>query len=420
MVIVPFVFFTALLLVTWLKRGFDVYAYILALFAIISFFSIIMDEMDLYSDFNNPKLGFGYIAPFFFCVCLYFCIRPYRYFKSNYIRYVKGVNEKIYKSIVFVYFSVFLLIIAVSTTQINEIVKAQNLATIRTEFYHGDAENVWSSFSGYTRYLVAVIAMLSGSAKIMILFFFINIVCLKKKMWFNIITLLSSMTPLILSLYTLDRSSFVHWFLLLGLMAVLFRKQLKRENRKNFYVIGVPVVLMVVVYLFRVTVSRFGDEGGSGALDGLVYYAGQSYYHFCLFFNQLGADSPFSLVELFPFTYQKIFHMPSYFEQCEIVSKACGFDAATFSTFLGLIMSISGKIVMILFVILYGAITTHIVRRPVIFEISFKKLVHFFIVGIVVVNGLFGYCYMEYVSIFNIIIWLLIGKVCSYRVLHAV
>lgn len=414
MIALPFVFFLILFLDTWRRKGFDVYAYMLFLFLFISFFSILMDGMNLYAKYNRPVESLGIIAPLIYCILLFVCIKPYENFSSSSINRMFIINEKIYNRIVYFYFIIFAVSVVISLTRINEIILSQNLKALRNEFYLGDAEPSWARFSGITRYIVAIMAMLSESAKIMLLFFFINIVFLKKKLWFNIITILGSMTPLVFSLYNLDRSRFTYWFILLGLMYVLFRHLLQRKDYKNFIIIGIPLLFVVGQYLLKVTVSRFG-ENSDGGIDGVVYYLGQSYIHFCYYFNDLGSDAPFSLVELFPFTCQKIFNTPSYFEQAEKVSKYLGMGVSNFSTFLGFIMSISGKIVMFLFVIFYTTMANKVVCRHNKRIISFRKLVWFLIFALVIVNGLFVYCYLEYSSIFNIIIWLVIAKMCTIR-----
>lgn len=412
MIALPFVFFSMLFWQTWRRKGFDVYAYMLFLYLFISFFSILMDGMNLYFKYDRPVEPLGIIAPLIYCILLFVCIKPYENFSSSSIKKMFVINEKIYNRVVFIYFIIFVVSLIISLSRINEIMMSQNLKALRNEYYLGDAEPAWARFSGITRYIIGMMSMISESAKIMLLFFFINIVFLKKKLWFNIITILGSMTPLVFSLYNLDRSRFAYWFILLGLMYVLFRHLLERKGYKNFVIIGIPLLFVVGQYLLKVTVSRFG-ENSDGGLDGVVYYLGQSYIHFCYYFNDLGSDAPFSLVELFPFTCHKILNMPSYFEQADIVGKYLGMGVSNFSTFLGFIMSISGKIVMLLFVIFYISMANKVVYRRNKIIISFRKLVWFFIFALVIVNGLFVYCYLEYSSIFNIIIWLIIAKMCT-------
>ncbi len=408
-------FFMIAFLSAYKKQGFDVYTYILFIYLVGAFFGVLLDSMDLYVDFDYPKKSIGFIAPLSYCLLLFLCIRPFNAFKSNSIKHITSINEKVYNFIVYFYFCIFVIILLASLMRIGEVMNAQNLAAMRSEFYQGDAASVWSSYSGFPRLILAGLSLWSGSGVIMLLFFFVNIIKFKKKLWFNIITLLGATTPLVLALYSMDRSSFINWFLVFGLLYVIFRKQLKAKDLKSFMILIIPVIMLMVVYLYRVTLSRFGEQSGGNAFDGFVYYAGQSLFHYCYFFNDLDINAPFSLVELFPFTYNKILNQPSYFEQCEIVSNYCHYGVSNFSTFLGMILSMSGKIVMLIFVFLYIVLINKIIFRPNKETISLKQLIYFFIVAKVVVNGLFGYCYLEYMSTIYIITWILYARILFKR-----
>lgn len=411
MIVVTFFFFLLWFYFAYKRVGLDTYTYFILLFLITTGFSVLMDCKDLYAEFGNPHKSVGFIAPSVYCLLLYCCIHPYKRFSSNQIRIVTGINEKVYNNIVYVYFALFLLMFGASVTKIDQIIATQNLATLRNDFYHGEIENVWSSFNGYTRIIVGILSLWSSSSLLMLLFFMINITQLKRSLFFNLMTLLGSTTPLLLSLFIMDRSSYVHWFLLLGSMLVLFRKQIDHSKSKQLLLIGIPLLSIMIVYVVKLTISRFGSDSGGDTINGLIYYAGQSMIHFCYFFNDLRNDAPFSLVELFPFTYNFILHLPSYFEQCGVVENYCNYGVSTFSTFLGIILSMSGKTILITYVLIYNRVATRITYRQSLNAISFRKLVFFFAISLIVVNGLFGYCYLGYTSILQISTWLIIANI---------
>lgn len=410
MVALPFVYFTLLFLYSVRKQGFDVYAYLLLIFIISSFFSIMFVENNLYSQSSVPTYPIGIFAPISYCLLLTICLQPFKRFESNKLKTLTdNINMKRYNLVVYVFFGIFVLLLAISVTKIQDIAMAQNLASMRQDFYNGDQEDIWSHFQGLQRYLIAGISMIASSCRILIIFFFINIIYLKKSIWFNIMTLLGSMTSLILSLYIVDRSGFVMWIMLFGFIFVLFKTNLKFKHIKPYLLMALPLAVVIIAYLVLVTLSRFGEQQGGNAMDGVIVYAGQSFLNYCNFFNHLGFDAPFSLQPLFPLIY-KLLGLPNYFEQCAIVEAYYHHGVSNFSTFLGCILSISGKTVMFLFVLFYIAVCNAFLNRKDKENISLKKLVLFLIVGIIPANGLFAYPYYNYAMTIVILIWLFFAR----------
>lgn len=408
MIYFPFIFFGILFIKNYIKRGLDVYSFLILLYVVSSLFSIFVDSLNLYRYFDIFKYPLGLFAPFVYCFLLAICFYPFKKFNSNKIKEFKSINEKWYNLIVWIFFGIFILMLAVSYNRLSEIITTQTLSAIRDDFYHGNAESIWSNYTGWFRYFIAIMSLLAKSSFILILFFFFNVAILHKSLGFNIITLLGSSIPLIQSLYIADRSSFIQWLLIFCLSFVIFRRHMSIKVYRQFVLYGCIIFTLLIIYLAAVSISRFGEEAGSSVYDALVYYAGSSYIQFCNFFNVLDSDAPFSLSPLFPFTYW-ILGMPGYFEQCEVVESYYRHGVSNFSTFLGMILSMSGKLVMFFFVFVYYNISNILLKRKNLNSISFRQLTLFFIVVLIPTNGLFGYYYMSYSSVFDIIIWLMIS-----------
>lgn len=412
MIAFPFVYFSCLLLWNIHKRGFDIYAYIVLIYTLSSFFSIFVDAMNLYSVYDIFKHPLGILAPLSYCLLLTICFEPFKKFRSNQIKKVTFINIKHYDLIVYISFALFIITIILSITRISDIIMNNALADIREDYSKGRAESMWSNYSGILRYVVALTAIISPCSVILILIFFINLAFLKKSFWFNLMTILGSLSKLIHSIYIADRSGFIQYILILGLCFVLTRAHIPNKTLKKVYVCGIGIISLLVLYLSAVTISRFGGQDGSdtnSVYSSLIYYAGSCYIQYCNFFNCLDIDAPFSLVPILPFTYW-IQGLPDYFEQADIVEKYYHHGVSNFSTFLGMIMSMSGKIVMIAFVFIYYYIASKVVYRKNRQTITIKKLIQFFIVVLIVVNGITGYYYMSFSSVFIILIWLILGR----------
>ncbi len=415
MLFLPFVFFFAIFLRNYNRRGLDVYTYLVSIYAFSAFFSIFVDAMNLYKDFDVFKHPLGLIAPISYCILIYACLYPYKKLNSSKITSFEIVKNRRYNIIVWIYFMFFVFMILVSLTRISEIIQMQAMSQLRDSFYHGDADMIWSSYTGVFRYVIAMSSLLSGSAYILILFFFYNLAVLKKPLWFNIITLLGSVNPLIQSILIADRSGFIHWTLIFILCFVLFHKNLSSKAKKQFSIIGIILIALISTYFFAVTISRFGDGGDIGdTYSSLVYYSGSSYIQYCNFFNVLDYNAPFSLAPLLPLTYW-LAGLPGYFEQSEVVEGIYHHGVSNFSTFLGMILSMSGRTVMCIFVVVYYTISRKLLYRRDLSSLSVKKMIYFFIVVLIVNNGLFGYFYMSYSSTCVILIWVYLATFLSNK-----
>lgn len=417
MIYFPFLFFSGLLIWHIRKQGFDVYAYVLLIYVISSLLSIFLDLFNLYNVFDIFKHPLGFIAPIVYCLLLTISCEPFKYFHSNNIKHITRINEKHYNYVVYMFFILFVINFVISISKIQDIILNNALGSVRDNFYHGDAEFMWSAYSGWFRYFIAICSLLSPCSVLMILFFFINISFLKKSFLFNLITLFGSFSRLIQSLFIADRSGFIHYIIIAILCFILVKSHFSKEMLRRTYFSGILILSLLLFYIISVTISRFGGADGSNLesiYDSLVYYGGQSYIHFCNFFNVLDLNAPISLVSILPLTYYFL-GLPSYFEQAEIVESYYHHGVSNFSTFLGMILSISGKFVMFLFVFIYYVISSKIIHRRHKSRISIKKIIYFFIVVLVVSNGLFGYYYMAYVSIVHILIWIIIARWITVR-----
>ena len=415
MLFFPFVFFSYIVIFNYNRRGVDVFTYLVAIYAFSAFSSIFVDAMDLYKNFDIFKHPLGIVAPLSYCLLIGICLIPYKVFNSSKISTIEVVKNSRYNKVIWFYFFFFIFMILVSLTRINEIIQMQAMAQLRDNFYHGDADMIWSNYTGIFRYVVAISSLLSGSAYILILFFFYNLAILNKPLWFNIITLLGSLNPLIQSVMIADRSCFIHWTLIFILCFVLFHKNLSSKAKKQFSIIGIILIALISTYFFAVTISRFGDGGDIGdTYSSLVYYSGSSYIQYCNFFNVLDYNAPFSLAPLLPLTYW-LAGLPGYFEQSEVVESIYHHGVSNFSTFLGMILSMSGRTVMCIFVVVYYTISRKLLYRRDLSSLSVKKMIYFFIVVLIVNNGLFGYFYMSYSSTCVILIWVYLATFLSNK-----
>ena len=97
------------------------------------------------------------------------------------------------------------------------------------------------------------------------------------------------------------------------------------------------------------------------------------------------------------------------------MTKASGMYIAVFPSFLGLIFSISGPIVLIIYTIVYRMFCFKWLQRSSYKEANFMDISKCFILSLVSVLGVFGYFYMSYTATMAIFFWLFIGYKVSKK-----
>lgn len=413
MIALPFLYFSIWFYKEYRKRGFDVYSFILLLYTVISFFSILIDWLDLYYD-SCPKMPtLGYIAPFLYILLLTICVEPFSRFRSNSIEKLVGISEKKFNWVVCGYFIIFLIVIIVSATRIQEIITSNALAEVRREQYRGEAVSFYDHLSGIPRYICAICYMLSPSSYLMILFFFIGITHFHKGLFFSIVTLCSSLTMLLIAINIADRSNFAYWGLTFILCYIFFRQHFTNHTRRVFIILASLLAFVMIAYLAVVTIARFG-ESEDGSAGGIITYLGMSYINFCNFFNYLVFDVPHKPeIVLLPNVNEYILEGPTYFEYMDRLYRYYHHNLSTFSTFIGFIMSVAGFWITVFYCVIYRVIAKLAIRRKAINSISIRKLFLFWIVVLNPVLGLFTYYYHNTLSVLNIVIWWIIGVFIS-------
>lgn len=410
MIALPFIYFGIWSIMSWKKRGLDIATYILLIYTVTSFFAIVIDVGNFYDVRTCKNLGLGIIAPILYCLLLTLCISPFykcRFKLSSPFKPIK--NTKWFTTIVYGYFIIFLIVFTVSFTRINEVL-VSNLAEVRNEQYIGETESFYNHLSGMPRYICAMCQILSPSSYIMILFFFYSLSFLNKSKLFNAITIISSATPLLISINIADRSQFFYWVLCLLFCYILFRNHIQQGNKGFIKIVLICLLSLILTYFFMITTSRF-SERETGTSGGIILYAGQSYINFCNFINYLRHDYH-SLCVIFPFTNQFILDGDGYFAICSKVEMATNMQISVFSTFLGLIYSITGFIPMLLYVFVYRFIAIIFLGKYSSDNvITMNRLIKIFIVALVPVLGLFGHFYMGSSATVALVVWLIMGKI---------
>ena len=122
MLYLPFIYFTILFLTIIRKRGFDISACMIFIYAISSFFSIILYNQDYdYDLVYFSKIDISLLPTIIYCGLITFCIYPFYKYNSNQLNITNISplkNSTFFKGLIFIFISVFILIILLFYDQI--------------------------------------------------------------------------------------------------------------------------------------------------------------------------------------------------------------------------------------------------------------------------------------------------------------
>lgn len=412
MIAIPFIYFGLLFIWSINRNGFFcIGTYILLLYTFISFMSILLDMNDYYMPFTCHDLPISPFASILYCILLTICMAPFIFHKPPVIIPFSSYKaEKVLDILTYFYFSIFLIILLVSLTRIQQILTSNSLAEIRGEQYRGESVSFYNHLSGLPRYICALCSIFAPSGNLMTLIFMYNIAFRHKGILFNVLTLLGSFSQLLIAINIVDRSNFAYWFILIGLGMSIFYPYFSKKTKFGSLIFITVIAGVLISYIVAVTDARFSMRA-DGSIGGVINYLGQSYINFCHFIDYIEPAN--SLCELFPML-TNIIGGDTYFTVAErVYSNNNGiFGITVFSTFLGLIYSVSGALILACFVIFYNRISAYFINKTPRF-IELSDLIRNWALSLVLVLGLFGYFYGFMNCTIALIIWFIISYIIN-------
>lgn len=412
MISLPFFFFLLWLIKSYRKFGLSIGTYILFLYTFTSLCSIGLDSMNLYASHSCPKIDMGVVSPLLYILLHSVCIYPF--YRMGKIKIQIGLSQRtkqLLHRIVSVYFGLFLVVLFVSFTKINEILFVENIIEVRNAQYTGDVESFYAGTSGILRYICAISSILSASSLLMILVFGYYIVSSEKPVY-TIMSLIASMSPLLIAINIADRSQYMTWLLLIGFVFCLFFDYMSKKKRLYISICIGSIVAMFIVYMAIVTIARFEDRDG-GALGGIIQYAGMPYINCCRFFNEL--DIPTSFTFFFPTYNTFITNGDRYFDIAFNLEKINrGQPFCVLPSFLGIVYSVTGIGGFLLFMIVYLSAANKIYKISNTSSLNISQLIKFWIIAVIQVVGPITYFYItEDVSM---IVWFLLSIYINHKI----
>ena len=386
---IPFIYFLCLFIYVYKKRGLDIASYTISLYVITSFCTILIMWFD-YKPYSQIETSL--LSTFLYCFLLTICIVPLIKMNTNKIQHITCANPKFIDLLVFLYFSVFVILLLAYWHDLITLLLSNDWDRMRNLLYHGEDIAI-SRYGGITEKFLVPIRVISLTSSIMFLIFFYAICFMKKPVYYYFMALLGSLPMVFIGILGIDRSKTFYWIILLGLMYSFFWNKIPSKRKKVIYFVLLCFVGIAATYIAIVTISRFGyrNEGTEG---GIIVYAGQPYLFFCDFTTNWENPEGFTTKILFPATHKYIIHdyvgMVPYQEWLSMKThKFCG----QFYTFLGSHYLAGNWIGVFSFILLYLSIVSFFVGKLNRHIVKFKNVFISYFIILVVPTGCILYYY---------------------------
>lgn len=390
LIILPSVFFGALLLFFYIKRGIDPSTYITSLYFIVGVFTIIAYNTIRGNVGGTEFLqkGFSLRSAMVYCGLISLCIIPIYKLNTNSIDFSRYYAPRIIKFLTYTCFIAFAFKIIYNFHNLVFILSYGDLGALRTQFYAG------ATFGeGAYPFFMKPFNIIASCSAVLFPLFFICLITMKTSLTFKLMMLLGTTTNIIDGVLSLDRSSFVTWIMTLGLNIVIFWPHLTKQiKRKLTPAIG-TLIGLALIYISAMTISRFEDSK-YGSEGGVIAYSGQSYINFCYLFDNYDNHSGFNGKYFFPATHEFIIKdYEGNLKYQQEMSVKSHYLVTIFYTFLGSFLIDNNQAGPFIFVTLYLILFLVALHKKKRNYMSLKNFIFCYFLMIIPMFGIFGYPY---------------------------
>ncbi len=413
MIYVPFVYFLSLTMVFYRQhKGIDVCVYISALYALTSFFALLLVKLNLIGAggvlFDAQTLNLRFIPTVLYCVLLTLTIIPFSKIHSVQIESITLSSVRLFDFFAFFLLGISILNLYIIADSTMDILRGDFLE-VRSAHYVGD-ETIAQQKAKSLPMILGYIYYFNKATILALPMFFYSICFLQKPWWYNLGLLFISLSTPLVAIQAADRTEFIFYAQMFLFCIVLFKAFIGNSQRRWLKLILFPLCMFFVVYVGVVTIARFGEKD-SGAAGGALQYAGQGYLNFCYFYENANQNVRF-VDRVFPF-YAHFALGQDY--DSEVRQDVHGFFTPVFATFLGVFLLDTGVINTVLWVLCFWLLCNMVFPRSNITTISFGQVLIVFCMGVIPVFGIFYYRYIHYHYTIMLILAVVMAFCFHYR-----
>lgn len=352
MPIIPFIYFLLLMFYFWRKnRTFDSATAITLFFVMSSFFAILVDLYDLYSEYGNNVKVVSILGTVIYCLGITVVIYPFSKISTFEIKTISLKKPVLLTWFCYAVFVSFLLYLGYNYENIYSAL-ILDAADLKSSHY----EDISFAIKDSQPFYMYPVNILVTSWSLVLCIWFYSISFLKKGVLFNTALLISSTGGILYGVTIAGRAALVYWVFAFFVFYCFFSPFMPSKVKRNIRLLALILGALVFVFMAAITISRFEDDADNGAWFSFIGYAGQMYNNFCVFFEH-GTHLPVTIERIMPITYKYVlggdFNLFDFYERIESVT---GFYAACFYTLIGGLLINVGVWGMIVYLLLYYVI----------------------------------------------------------------
>lgn len=410
MVGIPFIYFSILFVILYLKNNkIDIACYTVLIYAVSSFFSILIDFYRL-RGFDTLNYDISFEATFVYCSLLTLCIIPISLYSNAKIKYIEPIkNVRFLKGFAWLCAIYFVFNLLMSLSDIIFILTS-DMGELRNLLYKDEFSAGWiGRLNPILRLPFALMNMLMGCPWIFMLLGFFSFFIQKLPVKYMLLFFIGSLSGPLSSIIGVDRSGMAYYLISLGASYLIFTPYMDKSQKRKITIASGILVAFIILYLTTLTNSRFEERDGgqlSGSIASLVSYFGQSFINFCYYYDTFKTPDP-SLQLIFPFTYQYFIgteHVGGTAMQ-EYLSLLSGKSLGVFYTFMGQILTTAGNISMIIYCFVIFVLSIILLNRKRTSITNLKQLFFYYLFGSICFLGLFGHYYGSSSHTFSVLIF---------------
>ena len=395
----PFIYFISLFLYFYRKNDCEisVVSYITLLYVIISFFSIILVNMNLVNGLNGVlytkgTLTIGVLPTLYYCFLLTLILFPFKKVNLNKTKNIQVISERKFNVVLGIFILIAIInIYSYSNSLLN--ISSLDFLEIRQSHYAGE-ESEASIKMQSVPFPFNYLSYLQRSTVFSILLFFYRTLIMNKQDWKNIILLFFSLTLPLSCLQSADRTDVVFFMLMFVFCWILFKPYLIESKKKYIIRFFYPILGGIGIYIFMVTIARFAERDG-GAGDSVLRYGGETFLNFCYYFENANPNVYFT-DRVFPISSHMILGI-DYSDTKDLRSILHGFNVGVFPSFLGVIMLDIGKFGVLLWTLIFSFSCNIIFNKISSTTSLLSLLLIIFSLAVIPIFGIFYYYYYNFI-----------------------